>query len=100
MKIGITCYPTYGGSGIVATELGKELADRGHEIHFISYSIPMRLDATQANIRFHEVPVTSYPLFDHAPYALTLASRMAEVAESQRLDILHCHYAIPHSISA
>jgi L-malate glycosyltransferase len=100
LKIGITCYPTYGGSGIVATELGKELADRGHEIHFISYALPMRLDITQANIRFHEVPVTSYPLFDHAPYALTLASRMAEVAASQKLDLLHCHYAIPHSISA
>ncbi len=100
MKIGITCYPTYGGSGIVATELGKELADRGHEIHFISYALPMRLNASLANIQFHEVEVTTYPLFDHAPYALALATKMAEVAEVHGLDLLHCHYAIPHSVSA
>jgi L-malate glycosyltransferase len=100
VRIGITCYPTYGGSGIVATELGKELADRGHEIHFISYAMPMRLNATQDNIRFHEVEVTSYPLFDHAPYALALATKMAEVAQMHQLDLLHCHYAIPHSVSA
>ena len=100
MKIGITCYPTYGGSGIVATELGKELADRGHEIHFISYALPMRLNTPLANIQFHEVEVTTYPLFDHAPYALALATKMAEVAEIHGLDLLHCHYAIPHSVSA
>jgi N-acetyl-alpha-D-glucosaminyl L-malate synthase BshA len=100
LKIGITCYPTYGGSGIVATELGKELADRGHEIHFISYALPMRLNGALGNIQFHEVEVTNYPLFDHPPYALALATRMAEIAEIQRLDLLHCHYAIPHSVSA
>lgn len=100
MKIGITCYPTYGGSGIVATELGKELADRGHEIHFISYALPMRLDRVLANIHFHEVEVPAYPLFDHPPYTLVLATKMAEIAESHGLDLLHCHYAIPHSVSA
>jgi N-acetyl-alpha-D-glucosaminyl L-malate synthase BshA len=100
VKIGITCYPTYGGSGIVATELGKELAERGHEIHFISYALPMRLNVARANIQFHEVEVTTYPLFDHAPYALALATKMAEVADAHQLDLLHCHYAIPHSVSA
>jgi N-acetyl-alpha-D-glucosaminyl L-malate synthase BshA len=100
VKIGITCYPTYGGSGIVATELGKELADRGHEIHFISYALPMRLNVTHANIQYHEVEVTTYPLFDYAPYALALATKMVEVAELHQLDLLHCHYAIPHSVSA
>lgn len=100
MKIGITCYPTYGGSGIVATELGKELAEKGHEIHFISYALPMRLNRTTPNIFFHEVEVTNYPLFDHPPYTLALATKMAEVAEFKRLDLLHCHYAIPHSVSA
>lgn len=100
MKIGITCYPTYGGSGIVATELGKELAEKGHEIHFISYALPMRLNRATPNIFFHEVEVTTYPLFDHPPYTLALATKMAEVAELQGLDLLHCHYAIPHSVSA
>ncbi len=100
MKIGITCYPTYGGSGIVATELGKELAERGHEIHFISYALPMRLNRATPNIYFHEVEVTNYPLFDHPPYTLALASKMAEVASLEGLDLLHCHYAIPHSVSA
>jgi N-acetyl-alpha-D-glucosaminyl L-malate synthase BshA len=100
MKIGITCYPTYGGSGIVATELGKELAERGHEIHFISYAPPFRLNKGRPKTHFHEVEVTSYPLFDHAPYALALAVKMAEVAELHALDLLHCHYAIPHSVSA
>jgi L-malate glycosyltransferase len=100
VKIGITCYPTYGGSGIVATELGMELADRGHEIHFISYALPLRLNTARANIQFHEVEVTSYPLFDHPPYALALATKMAEIAELHNLDLLHCHYAIPHSVSA
>jgi N-acetyl-alpha-D-glucosaminyl L-malate synthase BshA len=100
MKIGITCYPTYGGSGIVATELGKELAERGHEIHFISYAPPLRLNNNSPNIQFHEVVVTSYPLFEHPPYTLALATKMAEVAELHKLDLLHCHYAIPHSVSA
>jgi N-acetyl-alpha-D-glucosaminyl L-malate synthase BshA len=100
VKIGITCYPTYGGSGIVATELGKELADRGHEIHFISYALPLRLNRPAANIHFHEVEVPAYPLFDHPPYTLVLATKMAEIAESHNLDLLHCHYAIPHSVSA
>ncbi len=100
MKIGITCYPTYGGSGIVATELGKELAARGHEIHFISYAPPLRMDRTDPDLHFHEVEVTTYPLFDHPPYTLALATKMAEVAEQEGLDLLHCHYAIPHSVSA
>jgi L-malate glycosyltransferase len=100
MRIGITCYPTYGGSGIVATELGKELAARGHEIHFISYALPLRLNKSFPNIYFHEVEVTDYPLFAHPPYTLALASKMAEVAELHQLDLLHCHYAIPHSVSA
>jgi N-acetyl-alpha-D-glucosaminyl L-malate synthase BshA len=100
LKIGITCYPTYGGSGIVATESGKELADRGHEIHFISYAPPLRLTGTSANIQFHEVEVSNYPLFDNPPYTLALATKMAEIAEAKRLDLLHCHYAIPHSVSA
>src|ERR1700758_5225816 len=100
MKIGITCYPTYGGSGVVATELGLELAQRGHEIHFISYSQPIRLIGPQPNIHYHEVEVSRYPLFDYPPYDLALASRMAEVAEYYDLDLLHVHYAIPHSVSA
>lgn len=100
MKIGITCYPTYGGSGVVATELGLELAQRGHEIHFISYAQPIRLTEPQANIHYHEVEVTRYPLFDYPPYDLALATRMAEVAEIYDLDLLHVHYAIPHSVSA
>jgi N-acetyl-alpha-D-glucosaminyl L-malate synthase BshA len=100
MKIGITCYPTYGGSGVVATELGIELAERGHEIHFITYSQPFRLSGREANIHFHEVAVTNYPLFEHPPYDLALATRMAEVAEFYSLDLLHVHYAIPHSVSA
>src|SRR5271156_6364853 len=100
MKIGITCYPTYGGSGVVATELGIELAARGHEIHFITYSQPFRLSGREANINFHEVAVSNYPLFEHPPYDLALATRMAEVAEFYSLDLLHVHYAIPHSVSA
>jgi N-acetyl-alpha-D-glucosaminyl L-malate synthase BshA len=100
MRIGITCYPTYGGSGIVATELGLELALRGHEVHFISYAHPIRLDPDTAGIFYHEVEVSTYPLFQYPPYSLALASRMAEVAERHRLDVLHVHYAIPHSISA
>jgi N-acetyl-alpha-D-glucosaminyl L-malate synthase BshA len=100
MKIGITCYPTYGGSGVVATELGIELAARGHDVHFITYSQPFRLTGREANIRFHEVSVTNYPLFEYPPYDLALATRMAEVAEIYSLDLLHVHYAIPHSVSA
>jgi N-acetyl-alpha-D-glucosaminyl L-malate synthase BshA len=100
MRIGITCYPTYGGSGVVATELGIELAQRGHEIHFITYSQPFRLTQPQNNVHFHEVEVSNYPLFDYPPYDLALASRMAEVADIYRLDLLHVHYAIPHSVSA
>lgn len=100
MRVGITCYPTYGGSGIVATELGMELAARGHEVHFITYANPIRLDPGTPNIFYHEVEVSTYPLFQYPPYCLALASRMAEVAEYHDLDILHVHYAIPHSISA
>jgi N-acetyl-alpha-D-glucosaminyl L-malate synthase BshA len=100
MKIGITCYPTYGGSGVVATELGLELAQRGHDIHFISYAQPIRLTEPQPHIHFHEVEVSRYPLFDYPPYDLALATRMAEVAELYDLDLLHVHYAIPHSVSA
>ena len=100
MNVGITCYPTYGGSGIVATELGMELAARGHEVHFITYANPIRLDPDTPRIHYHEVEVSTYPLFQYPPYCLALASRMAEVAESYRLDVLHVHYAIPHSIAA
>jgi N-acetyl-alpha-D-glucosaminyl L-malate synthase BshA len=100
MKIGITCYPTYGGSGVVATELGMELAQRGHEIHFISYAQPIRLRGDDVNIHYHEVEVSRYPLFDYPPYDLALATRMAEVAQLYDLDLLHVHYAIPHSVSA
>ena len=100
MRIGITCYPTYGGSGVVATELGIELAALGHEVHFISYSQPFRLSGRDGGIFYHEVPVSSYPLFEFPPYDLALASRMAEVAEYNGLDLLHVHYAIPHSVSA
>jgi L-malate glycosyltransferase len=100
MKIGITCYPTYGGSGVVATELGMELAERDHEIHFISYAQPIRLSGPHPNIHYHEVEVSRYPLFEYPPYDLALASRMAEVAELYDLDLLHVHYAIPHSVSA
>lgn len=100
MRIGITCYPTYGGSGVVATELGIELAAMGHEVHFISYSQPFRLNGRDTGIYYHEVPVSNYPLFEFPPYDLALASRMAEVAEFYDLDLLHVHYAIPHSVSA
>ncbi len=100
MKIGITCYPTYGGSGVVATELGKALALRGHQVHFISYAMPMRLDGFLNNIFYHEVEMTSYPLFEFPLYTPALASKMVEVAKFEKLDILHVHYAIPHTISA
>ncbi len=101
MKIGITCYPTFGGSGVVATELGIALAKRDVEVHFISYAWPSRLSALHERLRFHEVTVTPYPLFDnYPPYTLALATKMAEVAEFEDLDLLHVHYAIPHAISA
>ena len=100
MKIGITCYPTYGGSGVVATELGIELAARGHQVHFITYSQPFRLGGRERDILYHEVPVSNYPLFEFAPYSLALSTRMAEVAAYYDLDLLHVHYAIPHAISA
>src|SRR5438874_2666049 len=101
MRIGITCYPTFGGSGVVATELGIALAKMGDDVHFISYAPPSRLNILHERIRFHEVTVTPYPLFDpFPPYTLALATKMAEIAEYERLDILHVHYAIPHAISA
>jgi len=100
MKIGITCYPTYGGSGVIATELGKELALRGHEIHFISYALPFRLSQYIENIVFHEVEISNYPLFEFPLYSLSLASKMVEVAKFEKLDLLHVHYAIPHATSA
>ena len=100
MNIGITVYPTYGGSGIVGSELGKELAARGHTVHFISSSLPTRLTQLNERVRFHEVEMMSYPLFEHQPYTLALATKMATVAETENLDLLHVHYAIPHSISA
>jgi N-acetyl-alpha-D-glucosaminyl L-malate synthase BshA len=99
MKIGITCYPTYGGSGVVGAELGREMAAAGHEVHFISYALPIRLKESD-RIHFHEVEVLSYPLFEYPPYDLVLATKMAEVMSRSHLDILHVHYAIPHSISA
>jgi N-acetyl-alpha-D-glucosaminyl L-malate synthase BshA len=100
MKIGITCYPTYGGSGVIATELGKELALRGHKVHFISYALPFRLSHYIENIVFHEVEISNYPLFEFPLYSLSLASKMVEVAEFEKLDLLHVHYAIPHATSA
>lgn len=100
MKIGITCYPTYGGSGVVATELGIELAARGHDVHFISSAVPVRMTAASERIHFHEVELMNYPLFDHPPYTLALASKMHNVAVNEGLDLLHVHYAIPHSVSA
>jgi L-malate glycosyltransferase len=100
MNIGITVYPTYGGSGIVGSELGKELAQRGHTVHFIASALPTRLTELSERVRFHEVEMMSYPLFEHQPYTLALATKMATVAENERLDLLHVHYAIPHSISA
>lgn len=100
MKIGIVCYPTYGGSGIVATELGKALADKGHEVHFISYSQPVRLELFSENMFFHEVSVSDYPLFEYTPYELTLTSKLVDVAMHENLDLLHVHYAIPHASAA
>ncbi|MDO7346382.1 N-acetyl-alpha-D-glucosaminyl L-malate synthase BshA [Bacillus subtilis] len=100
LKIGITCYPSVGGSGIIATELGKQLAEKGHEIHFITSSIPFRLNTYHPNIHFHEVEVNQYAVFKYPPYDLTLASKIAEVAERENLDIIHAHYALPHAVCA
>lgn len=100
MKIGIVCYPTFGGSGVVATELGKALADNGHQVHFITYNQPARLDFFSENLFYHEVSVSKYPLFDYPPYELALASRMVDVVRFEKLDILHVHYAIPHASAA
>ena len=101
MKIGITCYPTFGGSGVVATELGSRSRSGGDDVHFISYAMPSRLNVLHERVHFHEVNVTPYPLFDpYPPYTLALATKMAEVAAYEKLDVLHVHYAIPHAISA
>jgi N-acetyl-alpha-D-glucosaminyl L-malate synthase BshA len=100
LKIGIVCYPTYGGSGVVATELGIALADKGHEVHFISYDQPFRLDLYSENIYFHQVNVPDYPLFEYAPYELNLTSKLVDVALHEKLNILHVHYAIPHASAA
>ncbi|QHS55593.1 N-acetyl-alpha-D-glucosaminyl L-malate synthase BshA [Mucilaginibacter sp. 14171R-50] len=100
MKIGIVCYPTFGGSGVVATELGKALAARGHQIHFVTYNQPARLDFFSENLFYHEVSVSQYPLFDYPPYELALASRLVDVVRFEKLDLLHVHYAIPHASAA
>jgi N-acetyl-alpha-D-glucosaminyl L-malate synthase BshA len=100
MRIGIVCYPTYGGSGVIATELGKALAARGHQIHFVSYAMPMRLDGYLGNVFYHEVEMASYPLFEFPLYTPALASKIVEVYRFEKLDLIHAHYAIPHAISA
>jgi len=100
MKIGIVCYPTFGGSGVVATELGKALAANGHQIHFITYSQPARLDFFSENLYYHEVTISKYPLFDFPPYELALASKLVDVVRFEKLDVLHVHYAIPHASAA
>ena len=100
MKIGMVCYPTFGGSGVVATELGKALALKGHEIHFISYSKPVRLNDNLKNIFFHEVSIIDYPLFDYSPYEILLSSKLTEIARQYKLDLFHAHYAIPHASAA
>lgn len=100
MKIGIVCYPTFGGSGVVATELGKALAEKGHKVHFITYSQPVRLDVFAENIFYHEVNVSDYPLFEYPPYELVLASKLVDVVKYEKLDLLHVHYAIPHASAA
>jgi len=100
MKIGIVCYPTFGGSGVVATELGKALAGNGHQVHFITYSQPARLDFFSANLFYHEVTISKYPLFDFPPYELALASKLVDVVRFEKLDLLHVHYAIPHASAA
>ena len=100
MKIGIVCYPTFGGSGVLATELGKALAEEGHQVHFITYSLPARLDFFNENLYYHQVQVPNYPLFEYAPYELALSSTIVDIVRSERLDVLHVHYAIPHASAA
>src|SRR5699024_6706151 len=100
MKIGITCYPTIGGSGVIATEIGKLLAEEGNEIHFITSSMPFRLNCINPDIYDHEVETTYYPIIPHPPYELARAAKMAEVSDREKLDILHVHYAMPHAVSA
>lgn len=100
MKIGIVCYPTFGGSGVVATELGMALADKGHEIHFITYNQPVRLDFLSHHLHFHQVVVEEYPLFEYQPYELALSSKIVEIVEEHQLEVLHVHYAIPHAYAA
>ncbi|MDG2444642.1 MAG: N-acetyl-alpha-D-glucosaminyl L-malate synthase BshA, partial [Flavobacteriaceae bacterium] len=100
MKIGIVCYPTFGGSGVVATELGMALADKGHEIHFITYNQPVRLDFLSHHLHFHQVVVEEYPLFEYQPYELALSSKIVEIVEKHQLEVLHVHYAIPHAYAA
>ena len=100
MRIGIVCYPTFGGSGVVATELGKELALKGHDVHFITYDLPVRFDHFLSNLHYHEVRVSDYPLFDYQPYELVLASRIVDVVKHEGLDLMHVHYAIPHASAA
>src|SRR5688572_25260954 len=100
MKIGIVCYPTFGGSGVVATELGKALAQKGHKVHFITYSQPARLDFFNENLFYHEVHIPEYPLFQYPPYELALASKMVDIVKFEKLDVLHVHYAIPHASAA
>jgi len=100
MRIGIVCYPTFGGSGVLATELGKALADKGHQVHFITYQQPVRLAEFNANIFYHEVRVPTYPLFDYPPYETALSSTMVDVIVNNNIDLLHVHYAIPHASAA
>ena len=100
MKIGIVCYPTFGGSGVVATELGMALADKGHEVHFITYNQPVRLDFLSHNLHFHQVVIEEYPLFEYQPYELALSTKMVEVVRKYSLEVLHVHYAIPHAYAA
>ncbi|SVB03139.1 uncharacterized protein METZ01_LOCUS155993, partial [marine metagenome] len=100
MKIGITCYPTYGGSGAVATALGLALAERGHEVHFITYDQPFRLPGFKERVFYHEVEMENYPLFEHPPYSLALAVALHDAAKKEALDVVHMHYAIPHATSA
>src|SRR5258706_12459835 len=97
MRIGIVCYPTYGGSGVIATELGKALAEKGHHIHFINYSQPVRLEHISENIWYHEVSVVDYPVFEYAPYETALTSKLVDVSLFDKLDLIHVHYAIPHA---
>src|SRR5215475_11835851 len=100
LRIGMTCYPTFGGSGVIATEIGLSMAKRGHRVHFICYEVPFRLDGFFENVFFHAVEARDYPLFEHSPYTLALASKMIEVATYEKLDLMHVHYAIPHATSA